>query len=291
LSCYFYWMKKISKFSFSILLMIIPIYLFGCWYLSGLLIQSNNSPIIYQNYFPNEKVQDWMLTAKDGQKVSAWFIKKDTSKVVVLLAGKGGNRLSMVEKAQIYLNKNYSVVLPDLRGTGNSKADFVTIGYNERLDLLAIIDTLQDLHYTKIAAHGHSLGAATIAYSFKEFSNYSFVVLESCYDNIDHAFEHRMKRIHLPLSLAFPIKKFAEMRLNIDSQELYPENYMAKINCPVLFFCGDMEWQNPISESKKLFDKCASTQKYFYIFKGAQHQDFLDYSPDEYQLKLNKVAE
>ena len=78
--------------------MIIPIYLFGCWYLSGLLIQSNNSPIIYQNYFPNEKVQDWMLTAKDGQKVSAWFIKKDTSKVVVLLAGKGGNRLSMIEK-------------------------------------------------------------------------------------------------------------------------------------------------------------------------------------------------
>ena len=271
--------------------MIIPIYLFGCWYLSGLLIQSNNSPIIYQNYFPNEKVQDWMLTAKDGQKVSAWFIKKDTSKVVVLLAGKGGNRLSMVEKAQIYLDKNYSVVLPDLRGTGNSKADFVTIGYNERLDLLAIIDTLQDLHYTKIAAHGHSLGAATIAYSFKEFSNYSFVVLESCYDNIDHAFEHRMKRIHLPLSLAFPIKKFAEMRLNIDSQELYPENYMAKINCPVLFFCGDMEWQNPIFESKKLFDKCASTQKYFYIFKGAQHQDFLRFSPFVFKNELNKIIE
>jgi hypothetical protein len=59
----------------------------------------------------------------------------------------------------------------------------------------------------KSRAHGHSLGAATIAYSFKDFKDYSFVVLESCYDNIDHAFEHRMQRIHLPLLLAYPDKE------------------------------------------------------------------------------------
>lgn len=287
---YFYGMKKALKYGFILLLFLLPVYLFGCWYLSRLLIQSYNEPITYEHYFPNEKVQDWNLTAKDGQQISAWFIQKDTANVVILLAGKGGNRLSLMNRAQLYLDKNYSVVLPDLRGTGNSKADFVTIGYNERYDLLACIDTLQKLHYTKIAAHGHSLGAATIAYSFKEFKEYSFVVLESCYDNIDHAFEHRMERIHLPLLLAYPIKKFSEIRLDIPAKELYPENYMDEIACPVLFMCGNKEWQIPVAESKKLFNKCGASEKYFHVFDGANHQDLLAFSRDEYINVWNKIV-
>lgn len=284
-------MKDIKKYSIRLLFLTILIYLVGCWYLSKLLIKSYNEPIVYQNYFPNEKVQDWNLIAKDGQQISAWFIKKDTSKVVILLAGKGGNRLSMLNRAKLYLGKNYSVVLPDLRGTGNSKADVVTIGYNERFDLLACIDTLHKLHYTKIAVHGHSLGAAAIAYSFKDFTNYSFVVLESCYDNIDHAFEHRMHRIHLPLILAYPIKKFSEIRLGIDADELYPEKYMNRIKCPILFLCGDDEWQIPVVESEKLVRLCTSNIKYFHIFKGATHQDLLAFSRDEYINIWNKIAE
>lgn len=284
-------MQHVRKYIFGFLLIILPIYLFGCWYLAHLLTNSNNEIVKYQNYFPAEKIQDWNLTTKDHQKISAWFIKKDSLKVVILLAGKGGDRLGMLSRAQLYLDKGYSVVMPDLRGTGNSKAAFVTIGYNERLDLLACVDTLQKLHYTKIAAHGHSLGAAAIAYSFKDFSDYSFVVLESCYDNIDHAFEHRMQRIHLPLLFAAPVMKFAEMRVGISSQELYPEKYTAKIKCPVLFLCGDNEWQIPVIESRKLFDNCPSAKKYFYVFKAAKHQDFLGYSPDEYKNELEKVVE
>lgn len=275
-------MKRWIKYCKYFLLFLIPVYFVGCWFLTQLLTNSFNSKVEYQNYFPKENIQDWNLIAKDGQKISAWFIKKDTSKVVILLAGKGGNRLNMLNRASYYLNKNYSVVLPDLRGTGNSKADFVTLGYNERYDLLACIDTLQKLHYTKIAAHGHSLGAATIAYSFKDFSNYSFVVLESCYDNIDHAFEHRMQQIQMPIFFAYPIKLFSEMRLGIKSSALYPENYMSKINCPVLFMCGDKEWQIPFAESEKLFNLCTSKNKEFHIFKGAMHQDFMYYNNQEF---------
>ncbi len=272
------------------LFILIPIYFILCWYLARLMTNAYNESVVYQNYFPNESVQDWNLITEDNQKVSAWFLKKDTSKVVILLAGKGGNRLSMIDKARYYLDKNYSIVLPDLRGTGNSKADFVTLGYNERYDLLACVDTLQKLKYKSIGVQGHSLGAATIVYSFKDFSNYSFVVLESCYDNIDNAFEHRIQRIHLPLFLATPIKWFAESRLKIKAKGLYPENYMQKINCPSLFLCGDKEWQIPVVESKKLYDKCIATQKFFHVFKGAQHQDFLHYNKTEYKAALDKVV-
>lgn len=280
-------MKRWIKICKYLLLLIIPVYFVGCWWLAQLLTNASNSIVVYRNYFQNEKIVDWNLMAEDGQQISAWFIKKDTTKVVILLAGKGGNRLNMIGRAKYYLSKNYSVVMPDLRGTGNSKADFVSLGYNERLDLLACIDTLKKLHYTNIAAHGHSLGAATIAYSFKDFTDYSFVILESCYDNIDHAFEHRMQKIHLPLVAAAPIKYFAEQRLKIKSKELYPENYIRKINCPVLFLCGDNEWQIPLYESEKLYNNCSALQKYFHVFKEAQHQDFMEYNRYEYINILN----
>lgn len=282
-------MNRFAKNSLRFFLIIIPVYLLGCWFLAQLLTNANNQPVLYKNYFPGEKVEDWNLVTKDHQEISAWYIKKDTSKAIILLAGKGGNRLGMLSRAKFYLDRNYSVVMPDLRGTGDSKADFVTIGYKERFDLLACVDTLQKLHYTQIAAQGHSLGAATIAYSFKDFSGYSFVVLESCYDNIDHAFEHRMQRMHLPLFLMFPVKKFAELRLGIPAKELYPEKYMQKINCPALFLCGDNEWQNPVQESKKLVDNCTSSRKYFHVFKGARHQDFFRYAPEEYVHELEKI--
>lgn len=284
-------MNRFFKFSLYSLFILVTAYLILCWNLAGILSDANNETIEYKNYFPGEIVQDWILTTKDNQKISAWFIKKDTTKAVILLAGKGGNRYSMLSRAKLYLAKNYSVVLPDLRGTGNSIAKNVTFGYKERYDLLACVDTLLKLKYDNISAHGHSLGAATIAYSFKDFSDYSFVVLESCYDNIDQAFKHRMDRIHLPELLSFPVKWLAEFRLDIDNKELYPENYMEKINCPALFLCGDKEWQLTTEESRKLVDKCASDEKYFHVFKGAQHQDFLLYNQSEYKIQLDKVLQ
>lgn len=87
------------------LFILIPIYFILCWYLARLMTNAYNESVVYQNYFPNESVQDWNLITEDNQKVSAWFLKKDTSKVVILLAGKGGNRLSMIDKARYYLDK------------------------------------------------------------------------------------------------------------------------------------------------------------------------------------------
>ena len=110
-------MQFFKKYRLRFLVVIVPIYLLGCWFLAYLLTNANNQSVVYANYFPNEKVQDWNLTTKDHQQISAWFIKKDTLKVVILLSGKGGNRLGMLSRAKWYLDRNYSVVMPDLRGT------------------------------------------------------------------------------------------------------------------------------------------------------------------------------
>ena len=94
--------------------------------------------------------------------------------------------------------------------------------------MLACIDFLEKRKMTKISVHGLSLGAATVTYSFQENPNFHFVVLESCYDNITNALKNRIEKIPLPFVVFYPMVKFTEMRIEIDSEELSPELHIGQ---------------------------------------------------------------
>ena len=136
------------------------------------------------NYF-TQSVENHTFNSFDQVQISSWFIPNDSTKrAVIILNGIGGNRLGLVERAKFYVEKNYNVLLPDLRGTGGSGGEVITFGWKERYDLEASVQFLKEKGMEEIAVHGLSLGAATIVYSFQEAPDYKFVVLESCYDNI-----------------------------------------------------------------------------------------------------------
>ena len=59
-------------------------------------------------------------------------------------------------------------------------------------------DFLRAQGYRYVGAHGISLGAATICYSLKEVSDLAFVVLESSYDTMQHAFYNRVELYNVP---------------------------------------------------------------------------------------------
>ncbi len=255
--------------------------------MTSLLLRPLNTPIVYQNYFPGEKVEDLLITTKDHQQISAWLIKKDKSKAVILAAGKGCNRLSLLHKANYYLQHNYTVLLPDLRATGNSKAAINSLGYFERLDIEACYNTLKKQGFQTIGVQGHSLGAAAIAYSLKDNYAYDFMILESCYDNMDNAFKNRVHKFYLSDKLFLPMKWMGTWKLGVPLRELNPQKYLAKINCPILFLYGDSEWQIPIDESETNFATCSSAKKQKHIFKGGEHEDFTLRFNQEYTQTLD----
>jgi len=150
-----------------------------------------------ENYF-SEPFEDQSFKSFDRVDISSWFLRNDSSKkAIILLNGIGANRLSLVSRGKFYLENDFNVLMPDLRGTGASGGDMITFGWQERFDLLACVDFLKEKGMEKIAVHGLSLGAATIVYSFQENPNYDFVVLESCYDNITNALKNRVDNLSL----------------------------------------------------------------------------------------------
>lgn len=87
---------------------------------------------------------------------------------ILFLHGKGGNSAEWRPEALRALDAGYNVLLPDLRGHGESEGDFVTYGFLEKDDLANTIATagaLLGAEPLRLGVHGCSAGA-TLAIEF-----------------------------------------------------------------------------------------------------------------------------
>lgn len=241
-----------------------------------------------QKYF-SQKVEDQSFKSFDQLEIYSWFLPNDTSsKAVVLLSGIGGNRLGVISRAKFYQKKGFNVLMPDLRGTGESGGDLISFGWQERFDLLAGVDFLKKKGMQKIAVHGMSLGAATIVYSFQEKPNYDFVVLESCYDNITNALKNRVDKYPIPSFAFYPMIKFTEMRVEASSEDLSPEKYIGLNKSPIFILAGDAEIKVKKEETEKLFSNCTSVTKHLHFFKDAYHVDFMNRYEEKWVAEMDQ---
>jgi esterase/lipase len=252
---------------------------FILWFLIGFYCSvhmTSRRKTVYKVRPDKLKAEAITLKTEDNISISAWYKNTNSDKAVILLAGIGADRMSNISRAEYYLANGYSVLLPDLRCTGSSGGEVITFGWNESKDLKACYEFLRRKNSKKIGVHGCSLGAATITYSLKDIKDYHFIVLESCYDNIDQAFENRVEKFHLPDFVYFPVRFFIEKRMGVKTKELKPEEFIKLAKSPVLIMAGDAEDQIKISETQKLFDNCTSGKKMLCFFRNGKHEDFMD---------------
>ena len=229
---------------------------------------------------------DVTFTASDGVPISAWYLRQSGEKAVILLGGIHCNRSVCRGNAEAYLKRGFSVLMPDLRGTGDSGGDFVSIGWHERKDLLAAYAYLRNLGYTTIGAHGMSLGAATICYASKDIPDLAFAVLESSYDTIESALFNRMDLYGVPHFLAFPMVFFATREMGASIHDLRPVHWIAECKAPTLIFGGDKEGFLKVSETESLFRNCGAELKEMHIFRGGVHKAFVRQFEGEFTASL-----
>jgi esterase/lipase len=258
---------------------------FSAWYM----VSRRSAPFsILTNKLNYQNIK---LVSDDSISISAWYINGELNKAVIILAGIGADRRSCIARAEYYIKKGYHVLLPDLRGTGSSGGETITFGWRESKDLKSCYEFLKNKKIEKIGVHGCSLGAATITYSLQEFPDYYFIVLESCYDNIDQAFENRVVKYHLPDFVYFPVRFFVQRRMGVSTESLKPEEFIKLTHSPVLIMAGDCELQVKIPETKKLFNNCSGPTKMLYFFKNGKHEDFMDKYPTEYIKIINRFMQ
>jgi len=265
--------------------------LFAAWVISSAasihyFTRRDRSPVEALQALSDKPIEDVSVVTDDGVWVSGWLIDNDSDKVVILLSGRGSNRNANIKKAQIYIERGYSVLMPDLRATGRSDGHRISFGWYERKDIEAWYRFLQSKKYKYIAAHGYSIGAATICYSLRNVKGYDFVVLESCYRDLFELTQNTLRRTYLPQTTAYLIKPMTEYLLRVVSDKLRPEIFLERCKAPLLMMGGDSETLVPAPTTIELFVQNKARFSKLHLFKGAIHENFSINFPEEYKKVL-----
>lgn len=256
------------------------------YYVAKLATAPTRRTIEDRDAIAGKKVENVEITTEDGIKLSAWYVPTGSDRVVLFLPGIHSCRTQFGSRAEFYIGLGYSVLMPDFRATGRSEGDVVSIGWNERKDLLACMNFLRSKGYPHIGVDGISMGAATICYSLKDVNDFAFIVLESGYDTMEHAINNRFVMFGVPPFLSYPMRWFGEWRIGARIAEMRPIDYMKYCKAPTLVMGGDSEPELKLQETQSLFDNCASPNKRICIFKGAHHENFLKRYEEQFKTTL-----
>ena len=233
---------------------------------------------------------DVTITATDGARLSAWLIPRDPDRCAVLLAGVRGSRLAMVARARLYLELGWSVLLPDLRGTGASDARPISFGWNERHDVAAAIAFARARGYATVLAHGVSLGAAALLYALADGVTAEQVVLESPYDSIGNALARRLPWVPVPRLTLWPLAVCTGWEIGARHHDLEPARAIRSCTVPTLLLTGAADPYLGSSETRRMFEGCGAGDKRMHAFPGVGHEDLLNASPTDYRAQLRSFV-
>jgi pimeloyl-ACP methyl ester carboxylesterase len=113
-------------------------------------------PVTVELGLPHEDV---VLHARDGVRLSGWYVPSRNGAAVVLVHGGGGNRGGVVRHARLLAAHGYGVLLYDERGRGRSGGQSNGMGWDWPQDVTAAVDWLEARHLRKVGVVGLSTGA------------------------------------------------------------------------------------------------------------------------------------
>jgi alpha-beta hydrolase superfamily lysophospholipase len=223
------------------------------------------------------KFEPLRLATVDGHDLGAWFAPgRDDRASVVLLHGNGGNRGSLLDRAELLAKEGYSVLPVTLRAHGDSTGNFNDFGYSARLDVVAAVSFLEARRPGRpIFIHGASLGAAAGIYAAKELGpRVAGYVLEAPYRDLRSAVRNRT-RAEIPPGLewvAYQGLLIVSPLVLPDIDRISPFEAIAGVpdDVPVLLIAGRHDVKATPEQVEALYDRVRSHGAYV-VFETAGH--------------------
>ncbi|XP_062215543.1 uncharacterized protein LOC133916068 isoform X2 [Phragmites australis] len=161
---------------------------------------------------------------------------------VIYCHGNSGCRADGSEAAIILLPSNITVFTLDFSGSGLSEGDHVTLGWNEREDLKAVVNYLRtDGNVSCIALWGRSMGAVTSLMYGADDPSIAGMVLDSPFSNLVDLMMELVDTYKYPLpkftvKLAIQhMRKIVKRKANFDIMDLDTIQVAKRCFVPALF--------------------------------------------------------
>lgn len=244
-----------------------------------------------------EKKNGWQrvkVRSKDGTRLQGTYIENPSGshKTVIILHGLYQNRTMDVPYAKIYQNLGYNVLMPDIRGHGESGGSTNDWGIHDVEDMDSWVKLLrqQDPQVT-IGFHGISLGAAmSLIYAgTPQGREMAFYVADSSYGNVLELGQEKLmsltddKRLLLGMEAVEP---FFQGAMYYHTRKLLrdvdPASCVQRMTTPVLFLHGDVDRLIPPHIAENLLNRCTSPNKKLIYFEGSGHANEIADNPRGY---------
>lgn len=239
--------------------------------------------------------QDVRFPARGGDvEIAGWYIPAEGSRrAVILVHGKDGSRTTefngqFIHLAKAFHERNFAVLMIDLRGHGQSGEGRFGFGLNERRDVEGAVDWLkgQGFQAGSMGVLGVSLGAASSIGAAADEPDIGALVEDSGYAAIYPIIKQQWNNVTgLPDFLLPAGLLMHRVLFGFDIGESSPVDEIGRIAPrPVLIIHGSADSLVPVSHAEQL--KAAAPSAEIWIVPGVEHAGAYNADPETYTEKV-----
>lgn len=214
---------------------------------------------------------------QSNKKLECWWLPTANAKgTVIVFHGYGSSKAGMLDKAYLFQQMGYNVLLPDFMGSGGSEGNQTTIGYKEAENVKTCYDHIQQKGEKNIVLFGTSMGAASILKSFHDYPlSPKSIIIECPFGSTYKTVQARFKMLHVP---AFPMAALltfwggAENGFNAFGHN--PTNYAKSVHCPTLLLYGEKDEKVSRAEIDEIYQNLQGP-KQLQTLPEAGHDNYL----------------
>lgn len=228
---------------------------------------------------PDFQNEVWTMESADGLtlKATRFYPERQSHKWAIVVHGYGCTQENSWYIAANYLMMGYNVLTPDLRASGDSEGQYLTMGYKESQDVVEWAQKIaQADSQAKIVLHGVSMGAATvmIASADEQLPAEVVATVEDC--GYTSAYDLLAMKIEDSFDLpSFPVMNLLDWRCEkvagFSLHQAVPDMAVRHSKVPMLFIHGTKDTLVPPSMAQKLYDDAQAPKKQLLFIKDAIH--------------------
>lgn len=235
------------------------------------------------------------LERPDGSVRRGSFFENEGHQYALVCHGYYGNAASMAGYTAMFYELGMSVLVPDALAHGESDGDYIGMGWLERGDVLAWLDTIVARDpQAEILMFGISMGGATVmTASGEDLPEQVKCIIEDCgYTSVWDEFSVQLGEVfHLP---SFPLLHTADLicraKAGYGFREASCVEQVKKATVPMLFIHGEADTFVPYRMLDVVYEACGSAEKQRLSVPGAIHGAAADTDPVGYWAAVERFA-
>jgi fermentation-respiration switch protein FrsA (DUF1100 family) len=227
----------------------------------------------------------------DGLTLRGWYIPHaNSTKTIIVCSGANGSLDADVHVTPWLHEAGFNVLLFNWRAHGQSEGEVVTLGFNERYDLIAAVKFAKTQGAERVGVLGFSMGGTVAIATAAVYDDINAIVADSPFVYVLSAVAGGLIERRMPEGLSFLLARLfvitACLRTRLNLFDIDLARWVHRVAPrPLLLIFGEQDVIVPKSEVDAIFAR-ANPPKEVWRVPEAAHRNIHTLRPAEYRRRI-----